>query len=201
MMSRAVLVVVLLLLGGLGDAVAQSDADAYFHEAAQAYVDNDLPTARRAVAQGLEAAPSDPRLQALRDKLQQSRPEEGDPDRASDAERPPSSENESEASGTDGQSQSEAGDRSRDAPGAEEPERPDGQGAPSGADPQAEARPPEGEAEADGGGAQADEPRPTRQLGRAQAEQLLRALEVQEEELLRTLQLRDGERRSVEKDW
>lgn len=208
MTRRIVLVLVWVCAVGVGNATAQSDAtssaaEPYFHEAAQAYIDNNLPTARRAVAQGLEVAPSDPRLLALREKLRQTRPSDRDPNQSADAERrQQQSSNQRQSSSDGGRSASDTGSRERQQAGAQTPEPAEGTGArsPYGEEPR------EGESEGEmqrgaRDGASSGERRPTGRLSRAQAEQLLRALEVQEQHLLRTLQPRDGERRSVEKDW
>ncbi len=207
MMRRAVCVIVWALVVGGGSAAAQSDssaseADPYFHEAAQAYIESDLPAARRAVAQGLEVAPSDPRLQALREKLRQTRPSESEPDRTSDSERPQQQSGPQGESSDEGRSASDTGDRERQQPGAQEPESSDGAGqrAPSGEEERAGEREAQ-EQQGMGGESPEGDRRPARRLSRAQAEQLLHALEMQEQQLLRTLPPRDGERPSVEKDW
>lgn len=196
MMRRLIFGTVLLFGVVGGGARAQSSADAYFHEAAQAYIDNDLPAARRAVTQGLEVAPSDARLRALREKLRQTRRSEAN--RSSNADREQSSGEGPESSTEDGRSQSEAGDQSREEPGGQRPESSEegGNRASSRGEPQDGERR-KGRSRRSREGA----PRPAERLSRAQAEQLLRALEVQEQQLLRTLSPLEGERTSVEKDW
>lgn len=207
MIRRVVLMIVWGFAVAGGSVAAQPDptrsaADPYFHEAAQAYIDNDLPAARRAVAQGLEVAPSDARLQALRERLRQTRQSDREPDRSSNSEqRQQQSGEQGESSSDEGRSASDTGDRERQQPGQARTESSDGPGqrAPSG-EQQAEEQDGQ-EQRRMGGGSSGDDPRPARQLSRVQAEQLLRALEMQEQQLLRTLKPRDGDRPSVEKDW
>ena len=207
MIRRVVLMIVWGIVVAGGSVAAQPDptrsaADPYFHEAAQAYIDNDLPAARRAVAQGLEVAPSDARLQALRERLRQTRQSDREPDRSSDSEqRQQQSGEQGESAADEGRSASDTGDRERQQPG-QAPESSDGSGqrAPSGEEQPAEEQDGQ-EQRRMGGDSSGDDPRPARQLSRVQAEQLLRALEMQEQQLLRTLKPRDGDRPSVEKDW
>jgi hypothetical protein len=202
----------LLLVGP--PAAAQSAADAYFHEGAQAYVAGDKAAARRAVMQGLEVAPSDPRLIALREKLRESGPPEERADSASTASNRPSRQNTNRSSDTaseGGENPSQSRDEgpSRAGPqdestgeasgpgrrsareGSEQRGRRDGEGATGQRPPEARddpARPGEGG-------------RRPGTLSRAQAERLLRALEGQERRLLRQLRPRSTKRRTVEKDW
>jgi hypothetical protein len=195
-------------------AAAQSTADSYFHEAARAYVAGDRAAARRAVTQGLQVAPSDPRLRALREKLRESgRPERRqDSSSTSSGRRDRQNANQSSDTASEGgedpsQSQEEGSSRAgpRDASSGER----SGQGRRS-ADRRSERRGPrdgEGasgqrraEARADTTGRGAGGRRAAT-LSRAQAERLLRALEGQERRLLRQLRPRSTERRTVEKDW
>lgn len=205
MMRRVVCAIVLVCVLGSGRAAAQS-ADAYFHEAAQQYIDNNLPAARRAVTQGLEVAPKDARLQALQEKLRETRRSTGTADRSSrSGQRQQQSGQQSEQSSEGGQSRSESGQRSRAEPGAQQQNRSGGQGQSrpqNGEERRAGEEGPERQPRAGGGQrAREGEPRPVRALSRAQAEQLLRALEVQERQLLRTLAPREGDASTVEKDW
>jgi hypothetical protein len=215
----------LLALGGVvvglllaGPVAAQSTADSYFHEAAQAYVDGDEAAARRAVTRGLEVAPSDPRLMALRDKLREG----GRPDGRRDSSATESGSRTQQGANTDTDEASEGG---------EDPSASDTEG-PTQSGPQAQARgsepgpgarsgtqrsdapsdPSDGQRQG-GGSAQrpSDAPpdpmrrgrggQPVDTLSRAQAERLLRALEGQERRLLRQLRPRTTQRRRVEKDW
>lgn len=189
-----VLVGMLLVLGPQL-AVGQQGPDAYFHEAAKHYIDEDLPAARRAVNQGLEVAPSDPRLLALRRKIEASR-------------RRSSDDGNSEGQGRRANSDSDTG---QSTPSADSESR--SRSKPDGQDPSGTR---EGEQEqrasADGKqtpgrqgdgsrAATAGERRPAGTLSQAQAERLLRALEVQEQRLLRSLQRTNGSPPAVEKDW
>ena len=209
-------VVVGLLLAA--PVAAQSTADSYFHEAARAYVDGDEAAARRVVAEGLEVAPDDPRLIALRNKLREG----GRPDGGRDSSSTASGQRSQQEANTDSDGASEGG---------EDPSASDTEG-PTQSGPQAQSRgagpgpgaradaqrsdapsdPSDGQRQG-GGSAQrpsAVPPDPTRRgtggrpvdtLSRAQAERLLRALEGQERRLLRQLRPRTTERRRVEKDW
>ena len=190
-------IVGLLLALGAPSALGQSSADAFFHDAAQRYVDGDTEAARRAVERGLEVAPSDPRLQALRKKLEQQEKQRGggrnsqqgqqsqrqrDPSRGKDGPEEPSD-------APEGTSKPQA----EDASGSESPPS-------EGADPSS-AGSSEGEAQGPPGNERAGDRGSAQRLSRAQAARLLRALERQEQTLLREVQKPSREPRRVEKDW
>ncbi len=191
------LVVGLLVGGGGTPAVGQSSADALFHDAAQRYVAGDTEAARRAVERGLEIAPSDPRLRALRKTLEQHEKRRGGgrpspQGQQSQIQRDPSRGNEgsqeqSGASGEGSQSQSDAPSRSEASPsGTPDPSST----GPSGA-----------KAQGRQGGDRPGARRSARRLSQAQAARLLQALENQEQKLLREVQGESEAPRRVEKDW
>lgn len=199
----------LALLGGLwllaaapvaAQAPPDSSADAFFHEGAQQYVAGNRAAAQRAVEEGLSVAPGDPRLEALRQKLEQ----EGQPQNQADS---ASANNQEQSQQNANSSSSEASEEGQDDPSRSQQEG----NAQSGAREQssAESSQPgqQSPSAASSGGASESTPRPrdggtpVDTLSRAQAERLLRALEGQERQLLRRLQTRSADRRSVEKDW
>jgi len=213
--------VLLLLLAG-PPAAAQSTADSYFHEGAQAYVAGDRAAARRAVTQGLEVAPDDPRLIALRNKLRDGTRPDGSQDSSSTSAVRRSGQMGNESSDEASEGGEEPSESETDGP--RQPGAPDesaglsaqsgqqsgsagSEGAAGTSDPRPEQR------DRGARGARPDDaPRATRPppgrggrpvdtLSRTQAERLLRALEGQERRLLQQLRLRSMERRSVEKDW
>ena len=205
-------VVVCLLLAP--PAAAQSTADAYFHEAAQAYVGGDEATARRAVTQGLEVAPDDPRLIALREKLREG----GRPDGQQDS----SSTSSDRRSGQQGNESSDETSGGGENPSSSDTEGPtqsgpkaSSEGAESGSRPGSDAQrsdPSDGQRQGAGSARRPSDarPTPTRRgrggrpvdtLSRAQAERFLRALEGQERRLLRQLRPRSTKQQRVEKDW
>ncbi len=184
----------LLVLGGT-PAAAQSSADALFHEAAQRYVDGDVAAARQAVERGLDVAPSDPRLLALREKLQEQEKKREGGDRSSQGD----SQNDQEQGSAGGNTQ-------------EDPSAPSGQDSRSNLDDSSD--PQSSQAPDDGASARAEEDerqapqrirnaddRPTNSLSRAQAARLLQALENQEMKLLREVQGQAPKTETVEKDW
>jgi len=203
MMKRAawtVGVMVLLLLGGSTPARAQSRAEAYFHEAAQQYVADEVQAARRTVEQGLEVAPSDPRLLALRKKLRQGQRSQNQGGRQ-------------DSSGAGTNDSSQQGDNSsadKSSEGGQEPSDEEEGGA---TQPGSSESPPSGQAgprsdsPSDRNGARAGRRRsgrggrPVDSLSRMQAERLLRAVEGRERRLLRQLPPESTERRAVDKDW
>ncbi|MCS3684625.1 hypothetical protein GGP76_001976 [Salinibacter ruber] len=191
-------VVVGLLVGGGGaPALGQPSADALFHDAAQRYVAGDTEAARRAVERGLEIAPSDPRLQALRKKLEQREKQRGggrpsQQGRQSQSQRDPSRGNEgsqkqSDASEEESQSQSDDPSRSESSP--------PGTSDPSSAGSSGE------KAQGRQGGDRPGARRSARRLSQAQAARLLQALENQEQRLLREVQGESEAPSRVEKDW
>jgi hypothetical protein len=195
-------------------AAAQSTADAYFHEAAQAYVDGDEATARRAVTQGLEVAPDDPRLIALREKLREG----GRPDGQQDS----SSTSSDRRSGQQGNESSDETSGGGENPSPSDTEGPtqsgpkaSSEGTEPGSRPGSDAQrsdPSDGQRQGAGSARRPSDarPTPTRRgrggrpvdtLSRAQAERFLRALEGQERRLLRQLRPRSTKQKRVEKDW
>ena len=187
-----------LLVGGGGTpAVGQSSADALFHDAAQRYVAGDTEAARRAVERGLEIAPSDPRLRALRKTLEQHEKRRGGgrpspQGQQSQTQRDPSRGNEgsqeqSGASGEESQSQSDDPSRSESSPsGTPDPSSTGSSGA---------------KAQGRQGGDRPGARRSARRLSQAQAARLLQALENQEQRLLREVQGESEAPSRVEKDW
>lgn len=191
-----------LVAGSIAPAVeAQSSADSYFHEAAQQYVEGNTAAARRAVEEGLETDPSDPRLIALRRKLQQAGraggSEEQGPSSSNSGENAqqdntPSSDDAS----SDEEKASSSDDGGRTPPGRQDPGTSSTRaGARSSSQQMDDAQ---GRADTLG---RRGRGQPVDSLSREQAERLLRALEGQERQLLRRLQSRSSKRRTVEKDW
>jgi len=195
-----------LAQSGSGD--APRSADAYFHDAAQQYIAENIAAARRLVESGLDAHPSDARLQALKDQLERSQPRSSS-DSSSQSQDGRSSESGSQGPKTaddarEGTEQGESGSASRDAPN-DPSSRPQGQRPGSDAPPSSQeprqdgdprsAAPPQDNGSAGPGGRQ------RRSLSRAQAERILRALQGQEEQLLREVQKRSARPTPVEKDW
>lgn len=183
----------------------QSGAASHFHEAAQQYVAGNRAAAQRAVEQGLEVAPSDPRLNALREKLkQQGEQPSGQQDssatssdnrsqqnsESSSSETAEEGDDSSPSSGNQGSGQSgaQSGNQNQSTASSSQSEQQSGSFTPTDSSAQPNQR-------RQGGGA----PRDT--LSREQAERLLRALEGQERKLLRELRTRSANPRSVEKDW
>jgi hypothetical protein len=187
-----------LVLSGT-PALAQS-AEAYFHEAAQQYVAGNKQAAQQAVERGLEVAPSDPRLQALREKLNQASEDQGggggSQQGASNQSQSEQSrgdggrEQQSEMSGEEGQQQG-AQDEEASAPQSSQSQQAGGSG-----------RAGEGAPRSSNPSARDGEPAERNALTREQAARLLRALQNQEMKLLREVQGQDAEAEaSVGKDW
>ncbi|MFB6272259.1 MAG: hypothetical protein ABEL51_05120 [Salinibacter sp.] len=191
-----VLAGLLLVLGG-ASAQAQSPADAFFHDAAQRYVDGNLAGARQAVERGLEVAPSDPRLQALRKKLKQQRKKRGGGGRSSrNGEQSQSQDQRSRGQQSQKQRSGKAGDKSR--PRADRSSDQRSSRSSGNSDGRSESASKRRTSE----GGQKDGRR-SNALSRAQAARLLRALERQEMRLLREVQARGRPSKSatVAKDW
>jgi hypothetical protein len=191
----------LLVLAGTPVA-AQSSADAFFHDAAQWYVEGDREAARRAVERGLAVAPSDPRLRALKKKLTQQEKRQGggrsSQQGAQNRQQRQKSRGQTaqqEQSGASGQENRTEGQAPSDED-ASSPRRPDAQSQ--------QPQPGEVERDAQGRGTrgmQVEDRRPRTTLSRAQAARILRALENQEMKLLREVEVRGQEGTTVEKDW
>lgn len=192
-----------MLLLGMGappSSAGQSTADAYFHEAAQEYVAGNAAAARRAVEQGLEVAPSDPRLVALRDKLQQDGRPDGGRDSSSSASSDRSQQDadpSSEEASPGTEETSDAGEEERPQPGARDPSSDESSASGQRSSSQRSADPSLRPDTTGRGGSG----RPIDTLSRAQAERLLQALEGQERQLLRRIRTQASEPQRVEKDW
>lgn len=187
-------------------AQAQSDATSsetpYFHEAAQQYLDGALQEALATVDEGLREDPDDPRLLALREKIQQQNqsssnaPDDSDEQDASGDDAPSSEQDPSEQQDTESFSEEDASDPLQDAPSEDDatPDAPfpednaqeEETDAPSSADANAEH-------EADDEAELAISPE--------EAMRILQALENQEEQLLREVQKRPPRPRRIEKEW
>jgi hypothetical protein len=190
------LMMVLLLGMGAPAAPAQSTADAYFHEAAQQYVADDVQAARQTVERGLEVAPSDPRLLALRKKLRQEKqPNRPRKQRDSSSAESGQKKKQDQSSGKSGNADSESSEQNSPSQSEAQnaPPKEEGSGSSEG---RSADRPPSPDTVRRGRGGQ-----PSEALNRTQAERLLRALEGQERRLLRQIRIRSSKRRTVEKDW
>jgi hypothetical protein len=181
--------------------VAQSRTP-YFHEAAQQYLDARFEQALATVNRGLRAAPGNPRLEALREKIQQERRRQqsssgsgGAPQQSQRGGQPPQNAGQQDGDSRE-QSTPEPGDRS-DQSSTEQgrPEESSGAGSASAN----EASEPSDPGQASGTARQGQEQGPG--LSRAQAARILRALEMQEKQLLRQVQKRQRLPQRIVKEW
>ncbi len=209
---RLVGAVGLLFAVGAGSVEAQSPPGSYFHEAAQQYVEGNDAAAKRVVREGLRKAPSDPRLVALRKKLEQNdRPKNQQDDSSSSKQ---SQRHSNQSSNTASQEEGEASQSNDQGPSQSGQDEQSGTSSMSGQQsaendaPEREAgkSDPSGDASSPTGSTTEQNDRrgegsPTDTLSREQAERLLQALEGQERRLLRELQTRSATQTSVEKDW
>lgn len=185
----------ILLVLSVRPALAQSSADALFHEAARQYVAGEAEAARQTVERGLEVAPSDPRLQALQQKLeeQSSRRQGGDQSGPSGQSNPQSNDASGDGQQRDDGSENDSPDnRSPSNPGAQSPPSSERAQSPAQEERQTSSQP---ESQRERGAQE------VQGLNRAQANRLLQALEAQEKQLLREVRVRNLEEQSVEKDW
>ncbi|MEM1116468.1 MAG: hypothetical protein AAF845_17130 [Bacteroidota bacterium] len=174
-------------------------AAARYHEGAQAFVNDDMEQARAAVDAGLQIAPDDPKLLALRDLLEQEQDEQQQQQGGQD--QPQSDNSEEGDEGEDGP-QGQSGDQPPppDDPEAEadqtraEPQDP-GESQPNEGE-QTGQRPGEGEATPQG-----EAEVEASEMSRAQAERILDAVGGEERLLLRELQRRPTRGRRADKDW
>lgn len=181
--------------------VAQSRTP-YFHEAAQQYLDARFDQALATVNQGLRAAPGNPRLEALREKIQQERRRQqsssgsgGAQQQSQQGGQPPQNAGQQGGNQRE-QSTSEPGDRSDQASTEQgRSEESSGEGSASADD----ALEPSETGQASGAARQGQEQGPG--LSRAQAARILRALEMQEKQLLRQVQKRQRLPQRIVKEW
>ncbi len=165
----------LLLITTLGAETARAQsAERFFHEAGGQFIAEKVPEALQTVNAGLAAFPSDPKLQALKKKIEEEQKGDGGG---------------SGGSGEQGDKQNEQGQQKPDEkqPPSEEPQQ---------GDPQSEEEQSEPEEQLGGTPESAPE-----KVSREQAERILQALEENEEELLKEVQRLKSRPRRVEKDW
>jgi len=189
--------VVGLFLAAGSPAWGQTTADAYFHEAARQYVADNVGAARRAVEQGLEVAPTDPRLLALRKKLKQGgRPKGGRDSSSTGPKQGPQNEKNDTSSDASKGGQKPSSEQSGAARSGSQDASPSEQAGRQSSSNQSAGQSGQAELRRRGQGGQ-----PIDTLSRVQAEHLLRALEGQERRLMRRLRTRSASSRNVEKDW
>ena len=170
---------------------AAQNAETFFHSAAQSYIGKDLPEAKRQVEAGLNVAPSDPKLLALREKLEQQEQQQSQQSGQdqSQTQKGQQGQQDNKQKGEQQDDQQEEGDQ--------EGEQQEGKQPPE--DPQ------EGEQENDASEVQPGEVQPPPDpstLTEAQAERILQALQNQEKQLLREVQRgRPVRGRPTDKDW
>lgn len=207
---RPLLLALALLLSA--PVAAQSVEDRY-HAAARLYVDGDNRTAEATAEEALRLDPDHRRLQALLEKIRERNPQDSG---GSGAQSDPEAEQPQEG-GEQPRRDDQAGGEQQQPEGdsAAPDEQPGEEGDPSDADtePPPETEDPqqgregdigpEGDAEGATGQQGGDTPAPSAEGGMTptQAEQLLRAIEADEQNLIREVQRRRTPRRSTEKDW
>ena len=170
-----------------------------YHAGAQAFIDGDMARASAAVEAGLQVAPNNARLQALRDLIEQNQDQQDQQQggqNSDDAQNESGGENEQE--GDEGQN----GDSQNQPPPPEEP----------GAEQdQTRTQPQNPGQQQDGQGGRDDAPSTAGQasqadatpgeMSRAQAERILDAVGGQEQLLLRELRRAPTRGRRTDKDW
>lgn len=176
-----------LALALLAQAQPAGRAEAQYHVGARAYVDGDDARALQAVEAGLEAAPDDPKLQALRDLIQQDQEQEQD-DRDGGQQSP---DQQNADPGEDG----EQGDPGE---GEQEPEPPENEDGQEAERDQTQTAPPQNP---QAGDQSPQASRAPEEMTRAQAERILDAVGGEERLLLRELRRAPTQRRRSDKDW
>lgn len=194
-----VLILGFFLVAGGSSALAQSSADAYFHEAAQHFVKGATAEALETVKQGLQVDPSDPRLRALRERIEQKENASGEGSASQTGRQAGEQENRTQTANQSG----DPTDEQRADPGSDSEENTGGnnrmQQPPDLEETRAEERNQEGSPLDERPMSRRN--RPENVLSRAQANRMLEALEVQEKKLLRELRVSSVEDKTVEKDW
>lgn len=209
MRPRLLLALALLVPAALAqrapDGSAPGAADRQYHAGAQAYIGGDLERAAASVRAGLAQDPDHPRLQALRDLIEQDQEEQDQRDGGQEREQGEGQQDGS--AGSEGEpNEGEQGDRQSgegEAPPPDEPEAAQDQtrtGPQTPDQPEDGAapgrRPGEGGATPEGGGHV-----PDGQMSRAQAARILDAVGGDERLLLREIRRAPGRGRPSEKDW
>lgn len=187
-----------LMLGSLTvqPAAAQS-VEAHFHRGAQAYIAEDFEEAEAQVEAGLRLDPSNEKLQALREKLEQERQQQSGSSSDDSQQRSEPSDDQD----TDDAQQGESGEEDEEERRADQQQEEQGgseqqEEEPQGGDEEEEDRE---ESEGDIGPDYLQED--PNELSREQAERILQALRDQEEQLLNQVLRREERSRRVEKEW
>lgn len=184
--------------------VRAQDAGEFFHEGAQAYAHEEMAQAEQAVEQGLRLAPDDPKLLALKQKLEQQQQQQQQNQQNQDQQQQDQQQQENQEQQDeqqqnqqdpqeqqDQQSQQEQNEQQRDEQEQQDEQQPqEQQGQPDDEQQQEETPQP-----------QDLSPEELNKLSEEQALRILQALEQDEEKLLREVLKPKARARRVEKDW
>lgn len=191
-MIRLVLALALLVPVALAQRAPRTPdvAAERYHAGAQAFIAGNVAEARAAVDAGLQAAPDNERLQALRDLIEQEQQDDQDGGQSEDA------------------SEGEEGQEGNPRQNGQNPNQPPPPEGPEAEQDQTRTQPQEqdGQSEAgrqggQGGDTDAEAAEPQGQMTRAQAERILEAVGGEEQLLLRELRRAPTRGRRTDKDW
>lgn len=189
---------VALAIPGLAQQAPPSAPGAY-DQAAKLFIDGDNAQAEAVAEEGLRAAPSDAKLQALLDLIRQQQPPQdgGGGDQNEDEQNQPQDPSDEGESGSEGQQQDAPPDERQEAEQDQTRTDPqDSEGEENESDPQRPERTQPGEE-----GDASPRPVPDGQMSAEQAERLLEAVGGEERLLLRELRRRPSRMRRTDKDW
>lgn len=192
-MRHAALIV---LFGLLASSAASQSPETFFHDGARIFVGGNLNEALSVVEAGLEAAPGHPKLEALRQLIEEEKEQQSGSEGSQDQDEQnqeqqedQSQESDSQQGNQDEQSQQESDQQQEQSSEEGTPPEPESN------QPQQEQQPESEERQSSAAGQDSEE------LSRAQALRILQALQTEEEQLLREVQKVKGKPRRVEKDW
>lgn len=191
-MRTLIVFFVLLVSLPAADVAFGQDGSSYFHRGAQLYIDGAIAEAQTVVGEGLRVRPDDPKLQALKEKLEQQQQQQ-----SQQSQQEQQSEQEQNENASDSQDQQD---------GSEEQSENTEQGQQQQEEEQSGSEEGEQQEQQEGDQQQPDpsqaEPvRNPEEISEEQAMRILQALENQELQLLREARKPPSDARRVEKDW
>ncbi len=186
----------IVLFGLWAESAASQAPEEFFHDGARIFVDGNLSEALSVVEAGLEAAPGYPKLEALRQLIEEEKEQQSGSEGSQDQDEQNQEEQEDQSEDSDSQEGNQNDESQQE--GDQQQERSGEEGTP----PPPDSNQPEEEQQSDSQERQSSAAgENSEELSRAQALRILQALQNEEEQLLREVQKVKGKARRVEKDW
>lgn len=188
--------ILIVLFGWWAQPAASQSPEEFFHDGARIFVDGNLNEALSVVEAGLETTPGHPKLEALKQLIEEEKEQQSGSEGSQDQDEKNQEEQQDQSEDNDSQQGNQNDDSQQE--GDQQQEQSGEEGTP----PPPESNQPEQEQQSDSHERQSSAAgENSEELSRAQALRILQALQNEEEQLLREVQKVKGKARRVEKDW